>query len=77
MADLKLIQAMLRNYACVMFDSGQRVMAGKVEAQAAALDGMVIVPREPSAAMLQYMDKGSAYQTWKNMLAAAQEQDHE
>jgi hypothetical protein len=40
-------------------------------------EGWRLVPVEPSAAMLQCMDKGSAYQTWKNMIAQAQDQDHE
>ena len=34
-------------------------------------DGFVVVPKEPTREMLDCMDKGSAYQTWKNMIAAA------
>lgn len=45
-------------------------------ASAAVADGWKLVPIEPTEEMLQGMDKGSAYSTWKNFLAAAPEVPH-
>ena len=45
-ADMKLIQAMLRDFAKVARILGDNKLPEIAETQASALDGMVIVPRE-------------------------------
>jgi len=91
MTDLKLIAAMLHKCAIdLSFDSsyfevdGKRYGSAEIEAQAAALDGMVLVPREPTKEMLaageaQHPPAGKAgalqlaLLTYRAMIAAQEE----
>lgn len=77
--DPKLIAAMLRTLA--ELDRGYS--CAEIEAQAAALDGMVIVPREEIEraanvlAMVAHPEPSPHAKALRALLAKAQEKDHE
>jgi len=52
--DPKQIQAMLREYHDMLYSQGSGCYAEDVEAQAAALDGMVVAPMEAMALLVKW-----------------------